>query len=536
MAPPHNKIHIYSEGNNSEIDQPGPSEPKKQKTQIESPLEAEEAEETLNPGTPQVAATPAAPPLTSSTTEMAQLTGTGKEMASGGASSDGLMEYEIERPLSIFSGRINTYKKVHKFMTFGLADVIISPTPLTEGNKYLTSYLAEVPWHIPALYMNQSEFDLLQPGSRCIEVSIEVYYRGSTIQFQTAASTTELATLNQINDIAVANALNKTGWGSNVSYTSFDATQPMIPTGITRPKYAPIAGNYRGMVRDFYGSNNDNAQFTGDIPKHQTSRQTFLYNYWATSARGIATPVNTFSQQYGGWPCIAEKTHQMDGKTVVNQCVMQSVYQPKLAPLKAPLIAQAHGLPMSFTNATVPVVTLNVPTGGHLPVNRNAVVTDGTGVASATGLQQRVAEAVTPMGNTATTELPPTFNIYTPIEKSQLARSGFWGQNDPHVQPSIHIGVQPVPALSTTALLSEDNQFNQWTDTRAYWEVVATMKTKEQNPTAYPYAINANVPMGEVILWNTTANQPAVNKNPRDDGATFAGLYTNLPAPLPSAP
>lgn len=242
--------------------------------------------------------------------EMASLTGTGKEQASGGASSDGMMVHYIEKPISIFGAKTSTYKKVHKFMTFGLADAIIKNGTAADGNCFLTSFLAEVPWHIPALYLNQSEFDLLPPGSRVSEVSIEVIYRGSTIQFETAQSTTSLATLNQINDIAVAHALNRTGWGSNVSYAGFNSEQPMIPTLINPPKYAPdLTGNitYKGMVRDFYGSNNDATTFTGDIPKHQTGRQTFLYNYWSTTQRDAATTTTAANRMFGGWPCIAEK-------------------------------------------------------------------------------------------------------------------------------------------------------------------------------------------------------------------------------------
>jgi hypothetical protein len=102
----------------------------------------------------------------------------------------------------------------------------------------------------------------------------------------------------------------------------------------------------------------------------------------------------------------------------------------------------------------------------------------------------------------------------------------------PHIQPSIHIGVQPVPALSTAATLAEDAQFNNWTDTRAYWEVTATMNVTSKAPTAFPYAVNANVPAGDVIYWNPTASRPAAIVDPQEDGATYAGLYTNLPAPI----
>jgi Capsid protein VP4 len=449
--------------------------------------------------------------------EMASLTGTGKEQASGGASSEGMMVHYIEKPLSIFSTRENIFKKSHKFMTFGLAPNFINLDTLVIGSHVLTSYLAEVPWHIPALYMNQSEFDLLSVGAKCKSVSIEVIYRGSTIQFETNASATGLATLNQINDIAVANGLNRTGWGSNYRYTAFSSTQPMIPTDVTYPTYAPVASAYRGMVEDFYGGNNPTAAFINSVPKHQIGRQTFLYNYWCNTARG-GTAAGATTQQYGGWPCLAEKISQMDGKTVVNQCVMKSTYEPKLAPLKKPLTAEGHGLPFQGMNINV---------GDNLVQPRVCQIAPANQTASS-GITSGQGEIQAGIGNTnAGIYTDPSFTIYSPIEKCQMGRSGSWGNNLPHIQPSIHIGVQPVPALSTSASIVGDGQFNSWTDTRAYWEVIATMVTEEYNPTAWPYAKQANVPIGDVINWYDTGFRPAAIQDPTKDGATYAGLYTN---------
>lgn len=459
------------------------------------------------------------------------LTGTGHEQASGGASSEGKPPYYIERPISIFDSKVNIYKKVHKFMTFGLAPNVIQPA-ITSPNVWMSTYLAEVPWHIPALYLNQSEFDLLPPGSHVIEVSIECYYRGSTIQFETAASTTGLATLNQINDIAVAYALNKSGQGSNVTYRSFNTTatppQPMIPLTIARPMYGPNTV-YRGMVRDYYGSNNSAATFNGDIPKEQVGRQTFLYNYWAQSAQGTATPAQPNLNQNGGWPSLVDKIQQMDGKTVVNSCVLKMSYTPKQAPIKQPLRTIGHGLPITNNN-----VALLVPMNGQFTHMRNSSQSDAAGVTPSDGMQLTMTSTNQNPSNQVS--LQPTFTIYTPIEKSQFTRSGPWGQADAHVQPSAHIGVQPVPALSTAATLLIDQQFNSWTDTRAYWEVVATMKVKEHLPTAYPYAAAANVPIGEQVVFAPVAGRPAINIDARDDGATFAGLYTTVAAGLPAVP
>nr|QVW56834.1 MAG: capsid protein [Cecropis daurica ambidensovirus] len=454
------------------------------------------------------------------------LPGTGKEMADIGGNEDQTMGYEIERPFSLFENRNNVYKKVHKFMTFGLAPNILNRDVVSgQGvfEEFLTTYLAEIPWHIPALYMNQSEFDLLDIGARVEKVSIDVYYRGTTIQFATASSATNLATLNQINDIAVAHALNKTGQGQNISYTNFDAVETMIPTAIARPKYDAVGTTYRGMVQDYYGTNQPSANFESFIPHHQIGRQTFLYNYWAlTSTKGSPT---LSAGQFGGWPMLQDKIEQLDGKTMVNQCVLKSEYKPKMGMLKVPLKNTAHGIIVPQSSQQHP---LTIAIGGHLAEARTASLQYFGGTGESDAMPQNVSETTQNLGNRNTgANTDPVLNLYTPIEKSQMSRVGMWGEMDPHVQPSIHIGVQPVPALTTTSTLTSSTEDGHWTDVRAYWEVIATMHTKEHDPTAYPYAIQPNVPPGDVVYWIPNAARPAINVDPRNDGATWQGLYTN---------
>lgn len=465
------------------------------------------------------------------------LTGTGKEMASGGASSDGQEEYHIERPLSIFGDKISTYRKSHKFMTFGLASKIVSPNfNSNEADRFLTTYLAEIPWHVPAFYLSPSEYNLLPNGSHCIEVSIQVVYRGSTIQFETAASTTNLATLNQINDIAVANALNKTGWGSNVSFSSFESSDSMIPATIAKPKYRAISGDYRGMVFDYYGTDNTGSNFASYIPHHQIGRQTFLYNYFALSTRAANTTAPTnVKNLYGGWPALSEKITQMDGKTCVNKVVMASTYNPKMGQLKSPLKALGLGLPYPNMGENISVLTQgNFINPRVLTANRDPI--GSVALEQSTGERWTIGEEMSNFSNDNSGSTPqvPVWDLYSPIEKSQVSRSGFWGQQDPHIQPSVHIGVQPVPSLGTAALLAADGVFNSWTDTRAYWEVIATMKVKEYQPTHLPFADVPNVPQGDVIMEMPSTAMPAYYTDITQDHATFQGLYKYTTPFLPN--
>lgn len=461
----------------------------------------------------------------SSSSDMSSLPGTGKEMADIGGEDESSMVYEIDRPMSLFNNRENTYKKTHKFMTFGLAPNIVTSSTGTGSTLYirafLTSFMAEIPWHIPALYMNQSEFNLLDRGARCTHVSLEVYYRGTTLQFATASSATNLATLNQINDIAVAHGLNKSGQGSNVSYTGFDANETMIPISIAPPKYDAVGDTYRGMLQDYYGTDNGDPNFLNYIPHHQIGRQTFLYNYWAQTAHNNVVLGDVTKYQWGGWPTLSDKIEQLDGKTAVNTCVLKANYSPKMGMLKAPLVNVGHGIPFTSSSAG----QVGIPCGGHLPGSRKATMDRVPPPTQQSGELTGPTETLGSMNNSTNTTV---FDLYQPIEKSQFTRTGAWGEMDPHIQPSVHIGVQPVPALTTSATLTSSTEDGSWTDTRAYWEVTATMHTKEHDPTAYPWAIIPNVPVGDVIYFNQPANVPQINRSARNDGATFQGLYTDV--------
>lgn len=454
-----------------------------------------------------------------------QLTGTGKEQASGGAASDGLAEYYIERPISLFGTKISTYRKVHKFMTFGFAPKILA-SESNSASRWLTTHMAEIPWHIPAFYLTPSEFNLLPIGSKVKDVSIEVIYRGSTIQFETASSATSLATLNQINDIAVAAALNKTGYGSNVSFTAFTDNKPMIPSKIAKPRYHPITGKYRGMVADYYGMNNSSTLFDSYIPKHHIGRQTFLYNYFALSTQTASSTAGTTTNLWGGWPCLAKSMQQMDGKTCVNQTVLSSTYAPKMGMIKNPLKSFGIGLPQPNAGST-----MNIVTQGNLVAARTASIMKDNAVSESNagnhGDSMQTSETLINLSNDNDGQYPQVddYDIYTPIEKSQISRSGFWGAQDPHIMPSMHIGVQPIPALSSGATILEEQVFNNWTDTRAYWEVIATMNVAEHTPTELPYAAVPNVPPGEVVISLPSSEIPQNYIDPENDHAPYAGLY-----------
>lgn len=423
-------------------------------------------------------------------------TGQGTGGSGDGNASSAMEIYSPERPLTIFGKKESTYRKVHRFMTFGIAPTWLNvdkETP-TEQQRWLTTALAKIPWELPVLYMNPSEFNLLPNGSYCKEVRISIVHRGNRIAFETAESATKLATLNQIQNILVGFGLNKTGWGTDITYTSFDAANPMKPTAFS----APTDTTYDER---FYGYENANADFTTYIPTHQMGIPFPLPNYFA-----LANAVENF----GGVPPLTENVQFYDGKTTIDQHIASFKYNPKMGQLKLPLKHIRSGLPRNIASGDA----LNIPINGCITSTHNAKVSCNASDATGTDIAMS-DEIVNPTNDTST--MSGLYTLMSNIEKSQFTKQGLWGQYErAQVQPSVHIGIQAIPSLTSTGILSP---IANWTDAQADWDVICEMDVIEYNPTKLPYATSANIPAGDVIMHTSPSAIPNSNS------CTYAGLY-----------
>lgn len=75
-----------------------------------------------------------------------------------------------------------------------------APVRTTKIYGLLTS-LVNIPWDKPYFYLTPGEFHLLPKTSIVTKVQCQVVYRNTRQAFETNASTTSTATLNQYNDI-----------------------------------------------------------------------------------------------------------------------------------------------------------------------------------------------------------------------------------------------------------------------------------------------------------------------------------------------
>lgn len=335
--------------------------------------------------------------------------------------------------------------------------------------------------------MNQSEFDTLPIGSEILEVKVKVVQRNALLSFATNASVTGLATLNQNKNGIYCIGLNKTGYGLDRNYTSFDATEKMIPTKTGPAIYAAVATPpYEGLLEDFYGVDNNDAKFATSVPKHQVGMYTTLKNYFCLSQT---------DKYKGGWPNLQSKVVEYDAAAMVGEPIVTYTYHPKMSPIKETLKYLPCQVP--FTN--------NVYSHGTLqsPFETMTVTNNGSVTKAAYTHNDR--------------DLPNiTYTLYTNIEKSQNMIRGVGGTLKPVIQDSLHIGINPVPALTTSAIVSGDTNSN-FTDTRSYFDVTCECVVGYRAHTDRPFADRYNCAAGEQIM--TTSGTPNA------DSVPFASLY-----------
>lgn len=430
------------------------------------------------------------------------LTGTAKgQGGSGDGNANGAMPlYKQMAPFSNFGKKISTYRKVHRFQTFAIAPNLMT-VDTSPKQVWISTALAEIPWDRVPLYMNKSEFDLLPVGSYCKEVRISIVHRGTRIAFETSATTSSRATLNQVQNSMVAFGLNKTGYGVNRTYTQFDnPSQPMIPTNFNSPSYSTMDVDLYGSEQSLWG--------TAPYAHHQLGLSSPLKNYFMVcSSVAIST----------GVPPIFESVNVMDGKTTIDKVVGSFTYNPKIGSLKVPIRTFRTGLPLGNEDS----VALQIPTNGSRVDGVNASVTVNT--ADSTGVQATLSADGIAISNTFT-NMQGVTSYFDMIEKSQTLKQGPWGQYEScQIQPSIHIGIQAIPTLTATQIFTP---VDSWTDAQADWDVVCEMDVVEHTPTSFPLAIVPNVPPGKV-MYRTT------NNTPNAESCTYAGLYVTNDIPYP---
>lgn len=416
----------------------------------------------------------------------------GTAMDQGGAPNEGgPRQMALPHPTVSIHSHVRWFRKVHRFLTWGIAYNNIQTLSATQAT-FISTPLAFVPWDWLFFYMNDSEFSTLPNGASVNKCKVSILQRNVRIAFPTNSTDSNLATLNQNKNIITSVDLIKKADVYPGRYNAFEANQPMIPTGFDNFNINHLIA----MKQDMYGSTTN---IDTVVPRHQMGIPQVLPHYAVLVYRPNALP----QSDPAGWECLQGYYKEHDADATSGGPILEQEYHPNVGLCKAP-----HTMVIRKQNAG----SVSIPRGSHILDPQTSVISIG----ASGGVRQVTSTA----DQVTTTNRNFTYQTSTMqlIEKSQVLYEGLFERNKPRVQPSINIGVQPTPAL-TTAVFTNDQTNSSFTDTQAYFEVIAECEVNTSYPTFRPLLDYTNVKEGN--FWEQAATDVLY------DQPLFDGLRMN---------
>ena len=382
----------------------------------------------------------------------------------------------ISRGLKSFNHTF-TFQKRWKFLTFGVADQILSDT--SSGTPAydrwaLTSSLATIPWEYAFFYISPAEWNRLRQfnGVFAKHASIKISQYNPRVAFQTADTTSTTATLNQ-------NKFTRYGIGlrQNAALTcsdrdyEFSTDKPMQPTGFADTTHA----SRRLTLKDcMYGVANSSsvATMNGRIPAYATGQELGLSDYLTFYAP---------KDQDVGFVPYDQFCNELNSMDLIGQCMLEQEYSFEYAPLmpKWPAVMTQN---MQDTNSTTVILAEGTKVTGlttrTLSSAANAVIPTYQIDNNQRFLQSGSSLIDTNVDTSTFTDGEKMYYQF-PMEQNGAYHELNRKQTDYAHQQSVHVGIRAVPKLSTNANLT---QADDWLDTQIYWTVEAELHVEANDP------------------------------------------------------
>lgn len=386
-----------------------------------------------------------------------KLPGTAQGQGGNTGGEDAARPFKLPKPSLTLVPNANYYRKVHRFFTYGYAYKMFG-TGTNTDYLCMSSPLAQVPWDWLHFYLNPSEHALLPLQSSVQKVKCTVFQRNVRVAFPTNSSTSALATLNQNKNIVYAKGLNKKYDCRPIKYTDFVKDQPMIPN-----TYA--SWSEQDMIdqsNNWYG---DVANINTVVPRHQTGQPDILTHYaglvYQFNPKGVVPQ--------DGWECLQNFVEESDADVTSGGKLCEFEYRPRVGICKKPM----KKICRRMASGTQSIVRGSQNLEPHL----TSITLDNNGISARTSTVATMDQNYDAMKS----------NVQL-IEKSQMYTQGIFKVDNPQVQDSLHIGVQPTYALTST----NTSINNSFTDTQAYFEIVAEAWIDQNIPTRRPLTAEAN--------------------------------------------
>nr|QUS52527.1 VP1 [Mute swan feces associated ambidensovirus 1] len=418
-------------------------------------------------------------------------------------------EVYVDKPLNFANVGELRFEKVHRVLAYGLATNILPHPSNTTGTdiRLLTTSLMEIPWDKAFFYLSPGELDSLPKGSYVKSVNVKVTQRNPRVAFETGSTASGLATLNQNKFGILAYGLNKMNGLRTTTrrIASFDPNEPMIPQ-------TTADASYDDIDEALYGVSQGQIAFNSRIPSTVVMQPIQMPNYLTLwNAGHIVGQTGTNP----GWYSLAEHVTQFNMQHTADTIILDKSYTPSYAPLKE---QTAYGEYLRGTLDGFDLETFSFNDGNsRKQVSRVNI----TGLNPDLSSNPTESFQITPSNLTAFSRL---VSRYSPLEKGQLAKNIDRGDMPECVQPSIHVGISPVPRLTSTA---GTIQPNSWTDVQVYYEVKCTMYVGYAFPHHNTHQAEFNIEANEVKM--------GINQNLEVNLPVRFGHYVQTDVPTASA-
>lgn len=430
----------------------------------------------------------------------------------GSMASSSMQELEASRGIMPISRGIHvekfewTFTKKWKFLSFGVADVILTDdigTTTAPAKRWaLTTSLVNIPWEYAFMYMSIAEYTRLREmtGVFATDCDIRVFQYNPRVAFQTADTTSTQATLNQNKFTRVAKGLrnNPHLFGSDRDYV-FAKDEPMKPEGFETNADQYTGQKFRDrLAKQMYGTTTISTN-PPTVPAISTGKEMGLLRYYTVYA---SQTVDSGFPQYNKY-CSEFNSMDLVGKQVLSahhdftyapltvraRNYQDSIYMPGDVP--TPKEAQPASQYVNAGSKIVDLLSVRMPTTGFSAVGGNNSREEDSmylghlqigGVALKTG--EKLSDSSFQNFDTLYTKFP--------MEQGGIYNEAGYQGATCGDQESLHVGVRAVPKLGTAV---NNIEASSWLDCQMYWTVECRLRCVSTEPFTYPRGNVSDIPL-----------------------------------------
>ncbi|XP_060856916.1 uncharacterized protein LOC132934593 [Metopolophium dirhodum] len=347
----------------------------------------------------------------------------------------------------------------------------------------------------PYFYMSPSELKNIVSnirGVKVLQVSCKVVMRNPRTAFETNASTSNLATLNQNKFVQYAHGLVNKTRGFNTVYEFATATNPMVPSACTA-----IDDKFmKKVISAMYGTKADdwlkpNWSVGATLPCSFMNLPMQFPSYYTMYANS--------AQNNGqiGWQDIQKFITKKDASAVIGSTIIDYTYKPTISYLTMPWSSVFAGR-TNLKGTNVEKFRVEDTNSISLPNAFTLNKLDGSYTADVSNNYAILND------DKWRNIFSDDFNRYTePLECGQYIKHGLRPSISAKIQPSLHIGVCPVPQLTTTNATFVPDKF---TDIECMWDIETELVCEYGLPYTYTSFPTCHIELEStpMVVNNTT--------------------------------